>query len=132
MYLSVDRVEPSRQPSEATNGQSTRRWCAGKRRRSIGKAKPHHIARSVPKDLVYLEANWIGRRSRLMPVKETTGKKRIKSGKEQHLISVTTVKNASPQLSRQEVEADPVGEASKIFSQQGHSIFNFKIDIHLR
>ncbi|KAJ4827836.1 hypothetical protein Tsubulata_012976 [Turnera subulata] len=82
---------------------------------------------------VYLEANWIGRRSRLMiPVKETTGKKRIKSGKEQHLISVTTVKNASPQLSRQEVEADPVGEASKIFSQQGHSIFNFKIDIHWR
>ncbi|KAJ4843881.1 hypothetical protein Tsubulata_024359, partial [Turnera subulata] len=70
---------------------------------------------------VYLEANWIGRRSRLMPVKETTltqsrvitnsfshnipqlyGKKRIKSEKEQHLISVTTVKNPSPQLSRQQ------------------------------
>ncbi|KAJ4831297.1 hypothetical protein Tsubulata_020398, partial [Turnera subulata] len=108
------------------------------------------------RDRVYLEANWIGRRSRLIPVKSTTdalniisdlaannteqghhqqlrlqhpstlrphnhqGKKRIKSGKEQHLISVTTVKNASPQLSRQqEVEADPVREAPKIFSQQG-------------
>ncbi|KAJ4825022.1 hypothetical protein Tsubulata_023200, partial [Turnera subulata] len=68
---------------------------------------------------VYLEANWIGRRSRRMP-----GEKTIESEKEQHLVSVATVKNEPPQLSRQQVvEADPAdeaaGEASKIFAQQG-------------